>query len=187
MKRRVGGLMVSLFLANGFEEVEAITPWDYLKRAGIHVVSVGINGKKIRGAHQINIQTDITLSELDYRNTDMIILPGGGEGTKNLASNQEVLNAISYCAQHKSVAAICAAPYILGELGLLKGYKATCFPGFESKLLGATVVQDQSVVVDQNIITSKGAGAAQLFSFAIIEYLLDGSVANQIRTQVQHP
>lgn len=184
----MGGIqsMVYLFLADGFEEVEAITPLDYLRRAGIEIKSVGIPSKTITGAHQISVQTDIVLDELDYHDADMIILPGGGEGTKNLADCKKVLEAICYCAQYKSIAAICAAPSILGTLGLLKNKQATCYPGFESKLSGATVLLNQSVVVDQNIITSKGAGTAQQFAFAIIEYLCDQSKSRQISLQVQY-
>ena len=177
--------MVYLFLANGFEEVEAMTPFDYVQRAGIDVCSVGVGGKKITGAHNLSIETDITIDEYELDDgNDMVILPGGMRGTENLRSNSKVIECLKGAYASSSVAAICAAPSILGELGFLKGKKACCFPGFEQKLKGAKI-SFEPVVIDKNVITSRGAGTAQQFSFAIIEYLAGKKKADEIAQQVK--
>ena len=177
--------MVYLFLANGFEEVEAITPFDYIKRAGIDVCAVGVGGKRITGSHEMTIEADITIDEYDpSRSNDMIVLPGGMRGTQNLRSDSKVIDCLKSAYAYSSIAAICAAPLILGELGFLKGKKACCFPGFEQKLKGAKI-SFEPVVVDKNVITSRGAGTAQQFSFAIIEYLAGKKRSDEIAEQVK--
>lgn len=177
--------MVYLFLADGFEEVEAITPIDYIRRCGIEVCSVGVNGKQIKGAHGLVVDTDIEISEYNVdANADMIILPGGLRGTENLKSNDRVIESIKKAHVNSSVAAICAAPAILGKLGLLQGRKACCYPGFEKYLEGAKI-SFEPVVVDNNIITSRGPGTAQQFSFEIIEYLTNREKAYEISQQVK--
>ena len=178
--------MVYVFLADGFEEVEAITPIDYLKRSKIEVLLIGVTGKIVTGSHNLKVFTDHFLDEFDLKikENDMIILPGGIKGTKNLSSNKIVLDCIKKSFEIGSIAAICAAPTILGELNLLEGLKACCYPGLEKHLKKATVLFDD-VVVDGNIITSKGAGTAQQFSFKIIEYLLNEEKSREIKDQVQ--
>ena len=178
--------MVYAFFANGFEEVEAITPVDYLRRAGVEVVTVGVGGKMICGAHNISICCDIEDSDLDsFDNLEGIILPGGMPGTLNLENNKTVQKYIDFCAEHnRMIAAICAAPSILGHKNLLDGREAVCFPGFE-KDLGNAVLSDKFAVSDGNIITAKGAGAASEFAYEIIAYLCSREVSDNVRNTVQ--
>ena len=166
--------MVYLFLANGFEECEAITPLDILRRAGIEVITVGIGSNIITGAHNIKMNCDTA-----------IILPGGMPGTINLEKDKTVQAAIDHCTNNNLlISAICAAPQILGHKGLLNGKKATCYPGFEPELLGAEFVSSK-VVADNNIITACGAGAASEFGFKILEYLRDEKTANDIKNAMK--
>ncbi len=163
--------MVYVFLADGFEEIEAFAPVDILRRAGIECQTVGVTGKTVTGSHAISVITDITADELDMDLLSAVILPGGMPGTTNLNSSDTVRKAVMYAAERGLlVAAICAAPSVLGHLGLLRGKKATCFPGFEPELTGA-VYQDTPVCRDGNIITSHGAGAALDFAFAVLDAL----------------
>ncbi len=160
--------MIYVFLADGFEEIEALAPVDFLKRAGIEVVTVGIASKEVTGAHNIKVVADITADEVNL-NDDLqgIILPGGMPGAENLNNSPLVQSAIDYCTQNnKIIAAICAAPFILGRKGLLNGKNATCFPGFEDELEGANL-KDVGVMVDGLIVTAKGAGVAWEFGAAI--------------------
>lgn len=177
--------MVYLFLADGFEEVEALTPLDYLRRAGVPVQSVGVTGPVVTGSHQISIQADIGLDEVDFDAMTAIILPGGMPGTKNLEQNETVQKAIDCCVEKNLlIGAICAAPSILGHKGILEGKTATCFPGFEQELAGAKLSRDPACV-DGQIVTSRGAGAAQQFAFALIEKLAGLKQAEHISEQVQ--
>jgi len=163
--------MVYVFLADGFEEVEALTPIDFLRRAGVEVVTAGVDKKEITGSHNITVKADILASEANPENADMVVLPGGWPGTPNLQADRYVQNAVDVLMHNsKPVAAICAAPMILGEKGLLRGKKATCFVGFEDKLLGADVT-DAPVCVDGNIITARSAGVASDFAFELVRVL----------------
>ncbi|MEG0570569.1 MAG: DJ-1/PfpI family protein [Oscillospiraceae bacterium] len=164
--------MICVYLANGFEEVEALTVVDFLRRCdGLQVLTVGVGARIVTGSHKIPVVTDIDSSEVDLSKLEMIVLPGGMPGTINLEKSPEVINAINYCYKNnKYIAAICAAPSILGHLGLLNGIKATCFYGFEDELFGASVTQED-VQISNNIITSRGAGTASKFAFALIELL----------------
>lgn len=173
--------MVYLFLANGFEECEAITPLDILRRAGIEVITVGIGSNIITGAHNIKINCDTVNKGLKFDNLEAIILPGGMPGTINLENDKTVQTAIDYCNNNGLlICAICAAPQILGHKGLLNGKKATCYPGFESELLGAKF-ENCKVVLDNNILTACGAGAASEFGFKILEYLKNEKISNDIK------
>lgn len=177
--------MVYVFLANGFEEVEAITPIDYLRRAGIDTVTVGVTGKYVTGTHGIEIKCDITADEADITKVDGIVLPGGMPGTLNLENSDVVQSAIDYCTDRGLlIAAICAAPSILGHKNILQDKNAVCFPGFESELYGANIVSEYAVT-DKNIITAKGAGSASEFAFEIINYLCDKETAQNVRSVVQ--
>ena len=177
--------MVYLFLANGFEECEAITPLDILRRAGIEVKTVGIGSNYITGSHNITVNCDTVNKGLSYDNLEAIILPGGIPGTPNLESDDTVQNAIDYCNENGLlICAICAAPSILGHKGLLKGKNATCYPGFENELFDANIV-DEKVALDQNIITARGAGAASEFGFKILEYLKGEEIANKIKNAMK--
>ena len=161
---------LGVFMADGCEEIEALTVVDICRRAGIEVAMISITGEKIvKGAHEIHFGTDIPAEFMDFDVLDGIVLPGGMPGTLNLGA--------------KLVSAICAAPSVLGEAGLLKGKKATAYPGFEEKLIGATVVED-AVVVDGNIITSRGMGTAIPFALSIVEYLLDKETADKLSTGI---
>lgn len=178
--------MIYMFLADGFEEVEALCPLDILRRAGLEVTTVGIGGRDmIRGAHGITVQTDIV--DVMYRDStpDMIILPGGMPGADNLDKSKIVDAAIRAGARNGAyLCAICAAPFVLGKRGLLEGKKAVCFPGFEEYLEGATVVEDKIVVRDGNIITAKGMGAAFSFGLELVRALKDDSTADKISASV---
>lgn len=173
--------MIYIFLANGFEEIEALFPLDLLRRAGIDVTTVAVgNGKTVEGAHGIPVVADIHESEFFNGAFDAIILPGGMPGTINLDGSGVVQSAIKTAIdQEKLVCAICAAPSILGKKGYLKGKKATCFPGFEQYLDGA-IFTNERVVRDGNFITSKGMGCAAEFGLAIIDALVGTEKANEI-------
>ena len=177
--------MVYVFLADGFEEIEALTPIDMLKRAGILVTSVSINKeKKVIGSHGIKVTADKTIEETPIENVDAVILPGGLPGADNLRMNEKVQSFIDNASSNgKLICAICAAPRILGEKGLLNGKKAVCFPGFESYLKGAILV-DAGCVCDGNIITAKSMGKAIEFSTAIIAYLKDEATAEKIKNSI---
>lgn len=180
--------MVYLFLAEGFEEVEALTPLDFLRRAGVSVttVCVGDNSNKIAtGSHKIPVLCDVGERDLDKSAPfDMIILPGGLPGADNLNASETVNYFIERAiSEDKYICAICAAPYILGERGLLKGKRACCYPGFESKLTGATVLQN-GVVRDGKIITSRAMGKAVDFSLEIIDALCGKEVKEKLRASV---
>ncbi|MBQ3029602.1 MAG: DJ-1/PfpI family protein [Agathobacter sp.] len=172
---------LGVFMADGCEEIEALTVVDIARRAGIEVAMISITGEKIvKGAHGINFETDIPAEFMDFDMLDGIVLPGGMPGTLNLGANKYVLQTIiDFNCKGKLVSAICAAPSVLGEAGLLKGKRATSYPGFEDKLVEATVCKD-GVVVDENIITSRGMGTAIPFALAIVEYMMDNKTANDL-------
>lgn len=160
--------MIYVFLADGFEETEALAPVDLLKRAGKEVITVGVTGNVVTGSHGIQVIADTNEISLDD-SLEMIVLPGGMPGTLNLEKSQCVQNAIDYCIlNNKFIGAICAAPSILGHKGLLKGKKAICYPGFESHLEGA-VISDNSVEEDGIFITARGAGVAIDFGLKLVE------------------
>jgi 4-methyl-5(b-hydroxyethyl)-thiazole monophosphate biosynthesis len=181
-------IMVYAFLADGFEEIEAISPIDILRRAGILVKTVGVGGKTVTGNHSITVTADILPSEIELdERLEMVVLPGGMPGADNLQNCEEVVNALNFAAKNERyIAAICAAPKILGANGLLCGKKATCFPGYEKELAGA-LVTSESVVTDGNIITAKGAGAALLFGFELVSALKGKETAEKIRAAMQTP
>ncbi len=178
--------MIYVFLADGFEEIEALAPADFLRRAGINTVTVGVTGDVVRGAHNIEVKVDIPLKDVVLSDDlDGIILPGGMPGAENLDNCPEVQNAIDFCAQSgKIISAICAAPFILGKKGLLNGKRATCFPGFEEFLEGATVTGD-GVVRDGNIITAKGAGVAWEFGAEIAAMIVGEEKSKAILGAIQ--
>lgn len=160
--------MIYVFLADGFEETEALAPVDLLKRAGKEVITVGVTGNVVTGSHGIQVIADTNEISLDD-SLEMIVLPGGMPGTLNLEKSQCVQNAIDYCVlNNKFIGAICAAPSILGHKGLLKDKKAICYPGFESHLEGA-VISDNSVEEDGIFITARGAGVAINFGLKLVE------------------
>ena len=176
--------MIYMFLADGFEEVEALCPLDLMRRAGLSVMTVGVGEKVVRGSHGIEVIADVTCSEaeklLDKKPADAVILPGGMPGTTNLKADPTVNKFIKYASDnHKLIGAICAAPSVLGHLGLLKGRRATCYPGFEQELTGATV-EKTPYVIDGRIITGRGAGATVLFARAIVACLCGQEKADEV-------
>ncbi|MBQ9679425.1 MAG: DJ-1/PfpI family protein [Ruminococcus sp.] len=178
--------MFYCFLADGFEEIEALATVDILRRADIGVTTVGVGSKLICGAHDIPVTADMHIDEFEI-NEDMsgVILPGGMPGVKNLYAEERVRDAVSYCVSRDLyVCAICAAPSILGKMGVLMGRKATCFPGFEDELLEAEVSAEK-VVVDGKIITAKGAGCALDFGFAIVAQVESEREAERIAKSMQ--
>ncbi len=173
-----------LFLAEGFEEVEAITVIDVLRRAQIEVTTVGIGGKTIVGTHGIPVEADITCCEATSEGLEMVILPGGMPGTTNLGESNKVAKLVNYCVENgKWVCAICAAPMVLGKLGVLNGKNAVCYPGCEGGLTGANIVKEP-VVVDGKIVTSMGPGTATEFGLKIAELLAGKAVADQVRSDM---
>ncbi|MBR2578747.1 MAG: DJ-1/PfpI family protein [Clostridia bacterium] len=163
--------MIYIFLADGFEEIEAIVPRDILRRGGVDVLTVGVTGDVVESAYGLKVETDITIENVNLDDIDGILLPGGMPGTTNLENSERVLDIIKYCFENKLlIGAICAAPSILGGMGVLQSKTACCYPGFEKYLKGASV-SNESVAIDQNIITSKGPGTAMNFGFALLSYL----------------
>ncbi len=162
--------MIYVFLANGFEEMEAIAPIDLLRRAEKQVVTVGVGGKTITGAHGITVETDITTAQMVLGGElEMIVLPGGMPGTLNLEKSEAVQAAVDFCMDREIyIGAICAAPSILGHKGLLAGREAIAYPGFETQMPGA-VISASSVCQSGNIITAKGAGVAVDFGLKLVE------------------
>jgi len=172
-----------VFLSPGFEEIEAISIIDTLRRAEVNTISVSITSEKIvKGAHNIEMIADKIFTDVDFSNGDMIVLPGGQPGTDNLNAHAGLRAIINqYNDQRKYIAAICAAPLVFGEMGLLKGKKAICYPSFEPRLIGAEIVESERTVVDGNIITSKGPGTAIEFALQLVELLVSKEVAEQWR------
>ena len=178
--------MIYVFLAQGFEEVEALAPVDILKRGGVEVVTVGVGNKYIRGSHGITVAADMEDKEF-FTGDDIqgVVLPGGMPGTINLEANRKVIDAVKFCNNNGLlVGAICAAPSILGHLGLLEGKKATAFPGFETELKGA-VCEGGFVETDGNIITAKGMGVAVEFGLALLAYIKGKDMAEKVKATIQ--
>lgn len=164
--------MVYIFLADGFEECEALIPIDILRRASVEIKTVGVTGKTVTGSHGISVICDVLKDDITFDDDiEAVILPGGMPGTLNLKKDSVVTDFVTK-AMNKGVlvAAICAAPSILGSIGYLKDKKAVCYPGFENELIGAEI-SSHTVVRDGNIITAKGVGAAFDFGFEILNTL----------------
>lgn len=170
-----------IFFAEGFEEVEAITPVDVLRRAGIDVITVSItNSRQVKGSHNIKITTDSVIDDVVNIPADMLILPGGLPGAENLANSKKLKLMIQkHSDGGKSIGAICAAPMVLGNMGILKDKKATCYPGFEKHLEGADV-STNAVETSSNIVTGKGVGAAMKFSLELVTQLIDEQTADEL-------
>lgn len=162
--------MIYVYLANGFEETEAITPIDMLRRAEKKVVTVGVNDNIVVSSHGIPVVTDTIIQEAPLADElEMIVLPGGMPGTLNLEKSEYIQQAIDFCMERNlPIGAICAAPSILGHKGILRGKKAVCYQGFEAQLDGAEIGTG-AVAVDGNIITARGAGVAMQFALALVE------------------
>ena len=178
--------MVYVFLADGFEDIEALAPIDILRRANAEVRTVGVTGKEVTSSHGVTVKTDISVSDIKLdSDLELIVLPGGMPGTLNLEASKGVQNAIDFCAANdKYIAAICAAPSILGHKGLLKGKKAVCFPGFEKDLIGAETCSDL-VVKDGKFITGKGPGACIEFGLKLAEVIVSAEASMNIKAGMQ--
>lgn len=177
--------MIYLFLAPGFEEIEATAPLDLLRRAKAEVRTVGVGSRRVTGSHGIEIAADLEEKELDRSDMEMVVLPGGMPGTRNLENSPAVRESIGFCAENgKKVAAICAAPSILGHMGLLRGHRAVCFPGYEAEL-GADEVLFAPTCVSGNIITARGAGVAVEFGLKLVEVLFGEEKSKEIREKIQ--
>lgn len=178
--------MIYMYLAEGFEETEAVATLDVLRRAGIETQTVGVTGMNVTGSHGITISCDTTPEDAARAaNAEAVILPGGMPGTLNLEASDAVKDMLKYCAVNsRIIAAICAAPSILGHMGLLSGRRATCFPGFEKELNCSLYTGDQ-VTEDGSIITSNGAGSAFLFGEAIAARFVGREAAHKILQQMQ--
>ncbi len=177
--------MIYVFLADGFEEIEALTPVDLLRRADLQVATVGVTGRCVTGAHGIAITADITPVDVSYETMEGIVLPGGMPGTLNLEASSFVQESLNYAVSNRLlIAAICAAPSILGHKGLLNGKRATCYPGFEETLQGAVISRD-TVVTDGLFTTAKGAGVATEFALELIKRFKDQETADTIRGAIQ--
>ena len=176
--------MVYFFIAEGFEEIEALCPLDILRRAGIEATTVGIGSREIVGAHGITVKCDMCDAEFCDDSAEMIFLPGGMPGTLGLKSSETVRKAVLAANERGTyIAAICAAPMILGELGLLRGKEAICYPGFEDKLIGAKI-SDSRVVADGKILTAAGMGVALDFGLLIVKMLKGEKAADELRRAV---
>ncbi len=180
--------MVYVFLADGFEEIEALCPVDLLRRAGAEVKTVGVTGSEVTGSHGITVKADISLAdaekELDKDSLELVVLPGGMPGSTNLDASETVHKFIDVATECDAyIAAICAAPMILGKKGLLKGKSATCYPGFEEYLIEATYY-DAAVVVDGKYITSNGMGSALDFGLQLVELLKGETAAEELADAV---
>ncbi|HYF75332.1 MAG TPA: DJ-1 family glyoxalase III [Candidatus Nitrosocosmicus sp.] len=173
---------VNIYLAEGFEEIEAITVVDVLRRADFDARMISITGKKeVKGAHNITVTADELFENADNLGADMLVLPGGMPGTRYLGEHKGLREVIlDFAERNKLIAAICAAPSILGRMGLLDGKKAVCYPGFEETLKGAVIGED---VISQegNYITSKGPGTAIYFALRLVELLSDKETAEELR------
>ena len=177
--------MVVVFLADGFEEMEALITVDVLRRAELNVCTIGIGGRTVVGSHNIAVTADLADNEWQPTDCEAVILPGGMPGTLHLEHSVLVQQTVDRAAMEgKWLCAICAAPSILGHKGLLQGRQATCFPGFEQELIGAQICAD-GVVCDGNIITAKGAGVALDFALCIVERLLSKEIADKLGETMQ--
>ncbi len=177
--------MVYILLGTGFEEVEAIIPVDLLRRANIEVQTVGLNGRIIKGGHGIGIETDISVDEMDVNAADMIVLPGGLGGVASIRACESAMNAIKAAWESgKFVAAICAGPTVLADLGITAGKNATCYPGCESGMGKANILENKAAVRDGKLITGTSAGCATAFGLALIEALTDRPTADKIAKQI---
>ena len=177
--------MVYMLLGTRFEETEAIAPLDLLRRAGVDIMTVGVNGKIVYGSHKIGIEADILLSEMDLTNLDMIILPGGLGGVASVRASEEAMNALRFAWENgKFVAAICAGPTVLADLGITSGKQATCYPGCESGMGDAIMVENAAAVRDGRLITGTSAGCAVPFGLELIKTLKGENEAERIAKQI---
>jgi len=179
--------MVYVLVANGFEETELIVPVDILRRGGADVKLVGVQGEQVASTRGITVKTDIPLDDLIIYEMDMLVLPGGQPGVDNLWADERVKILVKQAAAlKKTIGAICAAPMILGRLGLLDGKKAVCYPGCEGDLKGAQIEESSGCVRDGDFITAKGAGCAFEFGFELLSAISDRENAAKVAAEIQY-
>ena len=176
--------MVYMLLGTGFEETEAIAPLDLLRRAGVSVATVGLNGKMIYGSHGIGVEADLEIGEMDLTNMEMIVLPGGLGGVASIRACKEAMEAVRFAWENgKYTAAICAGPTVLADLGITNGKNATCYPGCEGQMGSANMVAE-AAVIDGKLITGTSAGCAVPFGLALITALKGSEAAEAIAKQI---
>ena len=179
------------FLATGFEEVEALAVVDVLHRAKVDVKTVSITEEKlVTSSHGVTIMADLTFDDILDNGADLLFLPGGLPGTTNLGADEKLCRLLkNHYESGAHIAAVCAAPSVLGQLGFLQGRKATCYPGFEDQLIGATVLTDDRsvrVVTDGNITTSRGMGTSVELGLELVRILVDEATSNELAQAIQH-
>jgi len=177
--------MVYMLLGTGFEETEAIAPLDLLRRANIPVMTVGLNGKTVYGGHGIGVEADITIEEMDLTQLEMIVLPGGLGGVASIRACKEAMEALRFAYENdKFVAAICAGPTVLADLGITDGKTAVCYPGCESGMGSARILPDAACTQDGRVITGTSAGCAIPFGLALIAALKGQEAADTVKAQI---
>ncbi len=177
--------MVYVLLGTGFEEVEAIAPVDLMRRAGISVLTVGINGKTVYGSHGIGVEADITIDEMDLTNMEMIVLPGGLGGVASIRSCEPAMEAIRFARDNSCyTAAICAGPTVLADLQITQGHNITCYPGCEAQISDTTIVPEAACITDGKVITGTSAGCAIPFGLALITALKGEAAAKTVAEQI---
>ena len=177
--------MVYVLLGKGFEETEAIAPIDLMRRAGIEVLTVGIGSKLVYGGHGIGVEADITLDEMDLTNLEMIVLPGGLGGVASIRASKAAMDAVAFAAENgRYVAAICAGPTVLADLGITDGRKVTCYPGCEENMGAAEYIPNQACMQDGNVITGTSAGCATAFGLKLIAALKGDAAAKTVAEQI---
>ncbi len=179
--------MITVLLADGFEEIEALTPVDFFRRAGLDVKTVGITNKIAVGSHGIPVICDLTPDEVELDKVSLAVFPGGMPGALNLDASpftDEVIDAVT--KNSGRLAAICAAPLVFGRRGLLSGKKAVCYPGFENELIGAEISKDESVVTDGNITTAKGMGVSIDFAKELVSLVCGEEKANSLSYAIMY-
>lgn len=177
--------MVYVLLGTGFEETEAIAPIDLLRRAGVQVLTVGIGSKTVYGGHGIGVEADIALEEMDLTNLEMIVLPGGLGGVASIRGSQAAMDAVAFAAENgRYVAAICAGPTVLADLGITNGRQVTCYPGCEANMGSAEYIPNLACMQDKNVITGTSAGCAIPFGLKLIEVLKGEDAAKTVAEQI---
>lgn len=177
--------MVYVLLGTGFEEVEAITPVDLMRRAGIDVLTVGINGKTVYGSHGIGVEADITIGEMDLTDMEMVVLPGGLGGVSSIRASEQAMQAVRFAWDNGCyTAAICAGPTVLADLQITQSKKATCYPGCEAQMQNAEMIPNAACVTDGKVITGTSAGCAIPFALALITVLKGEAAAKTVAEQI---
>lgn len=177
--------MVYVLLGTGFEETEAIVPVDLLRRAGVKVLTVGINGKTVYGGHGIGVEADIILSQMDLTQAEMIVLPGGLGGVASIRGSESAMNAVKFCWDNgKFVAAICAGPTVLADMHITDNKNTTCYPGCEANMGTANCITGVACVRDGKLITGTSAGCAVSFGLKLIEALQGEEAAKTVAEQI---